>query len=277
MTPLDFMKKALQEDAPQGDSTCRGLIENLKIPVHKTLGHFIAKQDLVLSGIEFLKTLPQLNLDIDLELFFKDGDYIKKGQKIAQVYGPWTHLLYIERSTLNFMGHFSGIATLTNQYVQQVSHTSCKILDTRKTLPLYRLYEKKAVVHGGGQNHRMNLSDEIMLKENHITRLKTNLHDAVSKLKIQNPKIKITVECQTLDEVRDIVQASVDQILLDNMDNASLSEAVKSIPKPIKSEASGNMSLERVKSVAETGVDFISVGAITHSAPVADISFLIDK
>jgi nicotinate-nucleotide pyrophosphorylase (carboxylating) len=283
MNTTKLLIAALKEDAPIGDLTCL----SLNLPKDKTFGHFIAKQDLVLSGADFITAISNIKselvthnidpIEIDLELFFSDGHKIKKGQKIAQLYGPWNQLVLVERAILNIIGHLSGIATLTQQFVKQVEHTKCKILDTRKTTPLFRSYEKKAVVDGGGTNHRINLSDEIMLKENHICRLTDSLSKTLIQLKKENPKIKITVECQTLKEVLEVSKTPVDQILLDNMDNEMLIEAVKIIPKNIKSEASGNMSLSRVKSVAETGVDYISVGAITHSAPVADISFLIDK
>lgn len=277
MSPLKLLQDSLMEDAPSGDLTCNVLINNLQITEDKTLGHFIAKQDLVLSGMDFFKAIEHLNLGIEVEVFFNNGSFIKKGQKICQLYGPWNQLVLVERSILNIVGHLSGIATLTYLFVQKTKHTSCKILDTRKTLPLLREFEKRAVVHGGGHNHRMNLSDEIMLKENHISRLMLSLKDSLILLKEKFPKHKITVECQNMDQVIEASQTPVDQILLDNMDNESLAAAVKLIPSNIKSEASGNMSLDRVQSVAETGVDFISVGALTHSAPVADISFLIDN
>lgn len=277
MTPFELIKATLKEDAPHGDITCKNLVQELKIANDKTLGHFIAKQDLVFSGSLFFMALKELNLGLEVELFFKDGSQVKKGQTIAQVFGPWTQLVFVERSLLNLIGRFSGIATLTRKFVDQVKHTPCKILDTRKTTPLFRNYEKAAVIHGGGTNHRMNLSSEIMLKENHLCRITKSLVLSLTELKEKNPQTKITIECQTLDEVKFVSQTPVDQILLDNMDLETLREAVTIIPKRIKSEASGNMTLERVKSVAEVGVDFISVGAITHSAPVADISFLIDR
>lgn len=271
MTTLELIQSALKEDAPYGDLTC----QSLALPNENTVGYFVAKDDLVLSGVDFLLAIQDLDLNIDVEIFFKDGAKIKKGQNIAQVFGPWANLVIVERVILNFIGKFSGIATLTNKFVNEVKQTECKILDTRKTTPLYRNLEKKAVVHGGGQNHRMNLSDEIMLKENHISRCSGDLKNTLINLRKKCPDKKITVECQNLDEVQTVIQCPIDQILLDNMNNETLKKAVTLIPKNIKSEASGNMSLDRVKSVAETGVNFISIGALTHSAPVADISFLL--
>ncbi len=277
MTPIEIIKATLKEDAPSGDLTCKNLLHELKIDNDKTIGHFIAKQDLIFSGTAFLLAIKDLALNLEVELFFKDGDKIKPGQHIAQIFGPWTHLVYVERTVLNLIGRLSGVATLTRKFVEQVQHTSCQILDTRKTTPLFRSFEKQAVVHGGGKNHRMNLSSEIMLKENHLCRINESLIVSLTKLKEKNPQIKITVECQTLDEVRQVSATPVDQIMLDNMDIPLIIQALDLIPKSIKSEASGNMSLDRVKAVAETGVNFISVGAITHSAPVADISFIIDN
>lgn len=273
LNPLDLMTQALSEDAPHGDLTC----DSLNLPSEKTIGLFIAKEDLVLSGMDFIVCLKDLNLDIDVEVFFKDGSKIKKGQNIARLYGPWTHLLFVERVTLNFIGKLSGIATLTQKFVREVEHTSCKILDTRKTTPLFRHLEKKAVLDGGGLNHRMNLSDEIILKENHISRCTKDLKTVLFDLRQKGPKTKITVECQTLDEVQTVSLCPIDQIMLDNMDNETIKTATTLIPKHIKIEASGNMTLNRVKSVAETGIDYISVGALTHSAPVADISFLLSN
>ncbi len=272
MKILDLIQMALKEDAPLGDLTC----QSLALPNENAVGFFVAKEDLVLSGLDFILALKELNLKIEVESFFKDGSIVKKGQNIAQVFGPWSNLLIVERVSLNLLGKLSGIATLTHKFVSEIQHTKCKILDTRKTTPLFRDLEKKAVLHGGGMNHRMNLSDEIMIKENHITRFSDDLKSTLLTLRQKCPETKITVECQTLNEVRIVSQCPVDKILLDNMDNDHLEIAVSIIPKLIKSEASGNMSLSRVKSVAETGVDFISVGAITHSAPVADISFLLN-
>ncbi len=271
MKTLELIQLALKEDAPFGDLTC----QSLNLPNEKTIGYFVAKEDLVLSGADFILALEDLSLNIDVEIFFKDGAHVKKGQNIAQIFGPWANLVIVERVTLNLIGKLSGIATLTQKFVNEIKHTNCRILDTRKTSPLFRELEKKAVLHGGGQNHRMNLSDEIMLKENHISRCSEDLRDTLINLRKKCPDIKITVECQNLDEVQIVSQCPIDKILLDNMDNESLKIAVSIIPKNIKSEASGNMSLDRVKSVAETGVDYISVGALTHSARVADISFLL--
>lgn len=271
MTGLEILKMALKEDAPQGDITT----QSIKIGHKRALGYFIAKENLVLSGVEFLQSVSELNLDIEIELFFNDGHQVLKGQKIAQLYGDWGNLVLVERTLLNLVGRFSGIATLTRSFVEEVRHTNCKILDTRKTMPLFRNLDKKAVVHGGGSNHRLNLSDQMMFKENHISQFEGNLLTTLIHARKFYPKVKITVECQDLEQLKELINCPIDQILLDNMNNDELRQALELIPKNIKSEASGNMTLDRVRSVAETGVDFISVGALTHSAKVADISFLL--
>ncbi len=276
MTPVEIVIAALQEDAPAGDLTTNSLIVDLGVGQEKTIGYFIAKQNLILSGIQFLKIVAELNLDIDVETFYDDGTFVKTGQKIAQFYGPWNKLVLVERTVLNILGRLSGIATLTNSYVKSVKHTKCRILDTRKTTPLYRMYEKKAVIHGGGINHRLDLSTEIMLKENHICRIKGSLALGLTQLREKHPRTKITVECQNLDQVKYVSNAPIDQILLDNMNIENTKEALKLISNNIKTEASGNMNLQRVGSVAETGVDFISVGALTHSVNCSDVSFLLE-
>lgn len=171
---------------------------------------------------------------------------------------------------MNFLGQLSGIATTTKTFVDQVKHTNTKILDTRKTTPVFRELEKRAVLHGGGVNHRFNLSDAVMIKDNHIA-LMGGITKAVQQVRKHTTK---AVECEasTLDEVKECIENKVERILLDNMDNELLKQALAIIPKSIQTEASGNMSVGRVRSVAELGVDFISVGALTHSAPCADVS-----
>ena len=170
--------------------------------------------------------------------------------------------------------HLSGIATLTHAFVDEIKGTSCRILDTRKTTPVYRELEKKAVVHGGGLNHRLNLSDAVLIKDNHIA-VCGGIKAAVDRVRSRTSK-KIEVEARTLKDVRECADLKVHRILLDNMDNKLLQQSLELVPEFIETEASGNMSLTRVKSVAEIGVDFISVGALTHSAPSADVSLMFD-
>lgn len=281
-TALEVLSKALEEDAPEGDITCMALLKLSANIQHRSQGTLIAKQDLVFSGEEFvlaLRELPQraaLRAPITATLHCHDGDHLKKGDQIATLKGHYTDLLFIERSLLNLLGRLCGIATLTQRFVAEVSHTSCKILDTRKTTPLLRTFEKKAVVHGGGQNHRMNLSDAIMLKENHLKTSSLGLRSLVDQMKNLYPRKKIILEVENMDQLEEALKSKVDQVLLDNMSTSEIAECVKKFPAHIKSEASGNMTLDRVKAVAETGVQYISIGALTHSAPCADISFLID-
>lgn len=272
LSVLQILKATLYEDAPKGDLTT----QCLDAPTEEAHGFFVAKQDLIWTGSEFIRAVEKLGLGIHSQLFFKDSQKVLKGQKIVQLDGPWAHLLLVERSLLNILGHLCGVATQTHLAAQEIRHTSCQILDTRKTTPFFRTYEKKAVRDGGGQNHRMGLSDQIMFKENHILMFKKPFKEQLIETHQKFPGIKITVECQTLEQVKEACEAPIQQILLDNMSTEDIQKAVELIPAHIASEASGNMTLERLKRVAETGVNFISMGAITHSAPVADISFLLN-
>lgn len=258
---------ALEEDAPQGDLTSEVTVSK------EQMGHavLVAKQDLIFSGAEpFTKTFLQVDPEVRLTWLFKDGAQVYRGQSICNLTGRLQSLLMGERVALNFAGHLSGIATLTHQFVQQVEGTSCKILDTRKTTPLFRFLEKAAVRHGGGTNHRMNLSDAILIKDNHIKSC-ASLTQAVERAKGRSSR-PVEVECASLDEVHQAVACGVDRILLDNMNLEMLKEALNIIPANIATEVSGNMTVERVRAVAELGVDFISVGRLTHSAPCADLS-----
>ena len=271
MTIHELIKAAIKEDMPYGDVTTESLAVK---PKH---GEAIlkAKADLVLSGSGlFEQTILFLEPNVKIKWLFEEGDFVYKDQTICSIEGDLLQVLKAERVALNFLGHFSGIATLTRNFVKEVEGTKTKILDTRKTTPLFREFEKKAVVHGGGVNHRFNLSDAILIKDNHIT-LMGGITKAVSRTR-QHSDLSLEVEASTLEQVKEAVSLRVNRILLDNMDNTTLTEALKLVPDFVKTEASGNMSLERVRSVALLGVDFISVGALTHSAPCADVSLLFD-
>jgi nicotinate-nucleotide pyrophosphorylase (carboxylating) len=274
MTLADLIRAALREDMPNGDLTT----DSLGLAPRFGQARLVAKQDLVLSGTApFEQTMAALDPSIQVQWHFREGDRILNRQIICHVSGNLMQILKAERVALNFVGHLSGIATLTRSFVDRVSQTSTKILDTRKTLPAYRDLEKRAVAHGGGQNHRYNLSDAVLIKDNHIM-VSGGLRKAVERIRA-NTSEPIEVECATLDDVREAIALGVERALLDNMDDATLAEAVrlaKAAPKPFATEASGNMNLERVGRVAEIGVNFISVGALTHSAPVADVSLLFD-
>ncbi|AGH96043.1 carboxylating nicotinate-nucleotide diphosphorylase [Pseudobdellovibrio exovorus] len=271
MTTLDLIKAALKEDMPSGDVTTESLAMKPK------MGEALlkAKEDLVLSGANaFEETILFMEPQARVKWQFNEGDLVYKGQNICSIEGDLLQVLKAERVALNFLGRLSGIATLTRKFVKEVEGTQTKILDTRKTTPLLRELEKRAVQHGGGLNHRFNLSDAILVKDNHIT-LMGGISKAVERIR-QYSKLPLEVEASNLEQVRECVSLNVERILLDNMDNATLTMALELIPKTIRTEASGNMSLTRVKSVAQLGVDFISVGALTHSAPTADVSLLFD-
>lgn len=282
MTAQELLIKALAEDAPSGDLTCLSLSQLKSNIREKALAYIVAKEDLVFSGAQFLNAVKdlhkhsQVSAPIEVDVFFADGQVLHKGQKLVSFYGSSMDLLLVERSLLNIISRLSGIATLTQKFVQQVEHTSTKILDTRKTTPLYRHFEKQAVKDGGGQNHRMNLSTAIMLKENHLQATPLPPAEIIASLRQNHPSAKIIIEVKNFAELQGIIDSPVDQVLLDNMSLEEIKECLSIIPSHIKSEASGNMTLQRVKQVAETGVDYISVGQITHSVASADMSFLLD-
>lgn len=271
MTLLQLIQTALQEDMPSGDLTT----ESLALKPRTGKAYLKAKQDLCLSGTgPFEQTMQILDPGVKIKWLFEEGHKVLRGQNICTLDGDLIQILKAERVALNFLGHLSGIATYTNKFVQQVEGTQTRILDTRKTTPGLRELEKRAVVHGGGVNHRMNLSSAILIKDNHIS-VMGGIEKAVERV-LSNTQMPIEVECRTLDEVKAAVKLKVHRLLLDNMDNETLKAALALVPDHIATEASGNMSLERVRSVALLGVDFISVGALTHSAPVADVSLLFD-
>lgn len=268
---LEMIKAALKEDMPTGDVTT----ESLAVRPQQSEAILKAKADIVLSGSTvFEQTVQFLEPNAKMKWLFEEGDLVYKGQNICSIEGDLIQVLKAERVALNFLGRLSGIATLTRHFVKAVEGHKTKILDTRKTTPLYRELEKRAVVHGGGTNHRFNLSDAIMIKDNHIS-LVGGITKAVDRIR-RHCDLAIEVEASNLDQIKECVSLNVQRILLDNMSNDLLKSALKLIPPHIKTEASGNMTLDRVRSVAELGVDYISVGALTHSAPTADVTLLFD-
>lgn len=269
MTLLDLIKAALKEDMPHGDLTT----ESLALSARLGRAKLIAKQDMILSGTEaFEQTMLILEPQAKLKWHFEDGNSILNKQILCTIQGDLIQILKAERVALNFLMHLSGISTLTREFVKKVAPHPTKILDTRKTLPGYRDLEKRAVVHGGGYNHRMSLSSAVLIKDNHIS-VMGGITPAVNRIRSHTSE-PIEVEASTLDEVKESVGLSVNRILLDNMNNELLAQALKLIPSTIETEASGNMTLDRVASVAALGVNFISIGALTHSAPSADMSLL---
>ena len=269
---------ALAEDVGTGDVTTTAIIDRA------SRGHasLRAKSSLVVSGLDMAQ---RVFLTVDQDLSWKplcrDGDHVSPGTILAEIDGVLASLLTAERTALNFLQHLSGIATLTARFVAAVEGTKAKILDTRKTLPGWRQLEKQAVRHGGGINHRQGLYDRYLIKNNHITAA-GSLREAIARIhRIRNPKLLLEVETQTLDDVRKAVEANVNVIMLDNMSIDHVREAVKLVhtggarpPAPFM-EVSGNITLENVRSYAETGADCISVGALTHSAPAIDIHLII--
>lgn len=269
MNLQELIRAAIKEDMPQGDVTT----ESLALRPRQGRARLKAKEDIVLSGsMAFEQSMQALEPNARVKWHFEEGDEILKNQIICTIEGDLVQILKAERVALNFLGHLSGIATFTRRFVKQVEGTKTKILDTRKTTPAFRELEKKAVVHGGGVNHRMNLSTAILIKDNHIS-VMGGITKAVERVRAHS-HLTVEVEASTLEQVQEAVSLNVNRILLDNMNNDILKQAVALVPAHIETEASGNMNLERVCAVAEIGVNFISVGALTHSAPCADVSLI---
>lgn len=269
---------ALREDLGNGDITTQAIFEHDKV----VTGKFIAKQVGVIAGIELTSFIfHTLDKDINLESNFNDGDSINAGETIATVNGPANSLLTGERTALNFMQRMSGIATKTRRFVDAVAHTSTQILDTRKTIPGHRYLDKLAVKSGGGRNHRARLDDMFLIKENHITAA-GGIPQAIDACnhyaKKLNLKAEIEVEVKNMEEVEQVLEhGKVGYILLDNMSIRDLKNAVSKINRRFLTEASGNVNLNTVGKISETGVDFISVGALTHSVEALDISLIFDE
>ncbi len=265
----DVIKRAISEDINYIDVATDYLLNEDE----KSKAKFIAKADGVLCGIEVaMRVFELLDEQFTYTLYKKDGNYIKKGDVIAEIEGRTVFLLKGERTALNLLQHMSGIATLTNECVKQIEGTEATIADTRKTLPGLRSLQKYAVTCGGGKNHRYNLSDCAMLKDNHID-AKGGITPAVQALREKiGHTVKIEVETRTLEEVKEALSAGADIIMLDNMDNDTMAEAVKLVNKKALLEASGNLTPERLRSVALLGVDILSIGALTHSVTAFDIS-----
>lgn len=269
----EVVDNALREDIGPGDITTDFLI-----PSDKNVRAYIkAKENGIICGLDVAEVVfKKLDVNINWDPKFEDGFKINAGDIIANIEGSYRAILTGERTALNFLQRLSGISTKTNQFVEAVKHTETQILDTRKTVPGLRLLDKYAVRMGGGTSHRAGLYDMVMVKDNHI-KIAGGITKAVNKLKENiDGKIKIEVETSILDEAREALNSGVDIIMLDNMSTETIHEAVKLINGKVMVEASGNMTLERVKEVAETGVDFISVGELTHSVKALDLALYID-
>ena len=266
------VRLALAEDIGGGDATTLATV-----PANATAKAVMrAREPLVVAGAGFAETaFRELSPKIKIEKLSRDGQRIAAGKILLNISGPARAILTAERVALNFVQRLSGVATLTSQFVEAVHGTNAKILDTRKTTPGWRRFEKYAVTCGGGKNHRIGLSDMILIKDNHLAALQNEkpnaIAAAVARAREKFPKLKIEVEADTLKQVEQALDAGADFILLDNMDLKQLRQAVKIVNGRAKTEASGGVNLKTVRAIAETGVDFISVGALTHSARAVDI------
>lgn len=265
----------IEEDINTGDITTESIIP----ATMNAVATMTAKQAGVISGLEIVKMVyERFQSDVVFTPYFNDGDSVEKGDVILKIEASYPTLLRGERLSLNLFQRMCGIATETAKYVRELADVHTELLDTRKTAPGLRVLDKLAVKHGGGTNHRMGLYDMAMIKDNHI-KMAGGIAKAVEQVRARiAPEIKIEVETTTLDEVSQAIAAGADIIMLDNMDNATMAEAVsiiKAAAPAIKTEASGNMSIPRLKEVAATGVDYISVGALTHTVKAMDISMNI--
>lgn len=267
-TIFECIRRALDEDIFTGDVTTDSIV-----PVDARLsGNIVAKQSGVVAGLKVSKMVfQQLSADISLTANVSEGSFVEAGMVLAQVSGSARGLLTGERTALNLLGRMSGIATLTRQFVDAVAGTKAVILDTRKTAPGLRVVDKLAVRLGGGQNHRTGLFDMVLIKDNHID-FAGSITAAVERVRASGTRLEIEVEARTLEDLREALSLGVERVLLDNMTIETMREAVALNGGKAKLEASGNVTLQSVRAVAETGVDFISVGGLTHSAPVFDVS-----
>jgi len=280
-----LIENALAEDLEPMDVTTEAIV-----PGNLKAGATIrAKKKGILAGVFLAERIfKTVDKKIKFRICKNDGGEVKKGQVIARVYGKTKSILEAERVALNFIQRMSGIATLTNEFVKKVRHTKAKILDTRKTTPTFRLLEKYAVRMGGGENHRFGLYDMVLIKSNHI-KAAGSIQEAISRVKSGASKLKlkkesrraefeIEIEVRNLEELRQVMKSDVDKIMLDNFELSQIRRAVRLVRKSkcrAKVEVSGNVNLKSVRKIAQTGVDFISVGALTHSAPALDMDLVI--
>ncbi|NMA41796.1 MAG: carboxylating nicotinate-nucleotide diphosphorylase [Oligosphaeraceae bacterium] len=265
-------QQAIAEDVASGDATTLAVVP----PGLNTEADFVTRQECVCAGLPVVEALfKELCCDLELVCLVKEGDLCAPGTVMATIRGNARAILTGERTALNFLQRLCGIATVTRKYVLALGNSSCKVLDTRKTTPGLRLLEKYAVKMGGGQNHRIGLYDRIMIKDNHreMAQLlgKDSIRLAVQACREKYPDLEIEVEADNLDEVKAAAEAGVEYILLDNMSEETMRQAIELIAGRAKTEASGGITLQRIPKLAQLGLDFVSVGALTHSAPAIDI------
>lgn len=269
----ELIMMALEEDIGEGDVTSEYFVPEDKLAE----AFVVVREEGVVSGVSLaIDVLREVDPNLNVQVLVQDGSRVSDGAMLMRIEGRARSILTAERTLLNFLQRLSGVATMTARFVDLVKHTRAKILDTRKTTPGYRLLEKKAVLDGGGTNHRMGLYDRAMVKDNHLVAEGglVALQAAITKLKSEKPHVDVELEADNLEQVENFLKLSgVDFILLDNMSLAELRQAVEMRGDSfrVRLEASGGVNLETVKDIAETGVDFISVGAITHSARALDI------
>lgn len=269
---VKIIKEALLEDMPTGDITTDNLIPD----GHTSKAYFIAKEDGIIAGLEEAKEVfRQIGGNVCLSFEVKDGDHVSNKQLLGTIEGETKTILKGERVALNIMQRMSGIATTAHEYASRLV-APCKILDTRKTTPNLRVLEKKAVLLGGGTNHRYCLSDMVMIKDNHIDAV-GSISKAVALAKTKTTGVQIEVEVETLEQFKEALMTECDIIMLDNMSNDLTKQCVLLNNHKKKLEASGNMNLNRIEEVSKLGVDFISVGALTHSVKSLDISLKFHK
>ena len=273
----EIIDRALAEDLGKGDVTSAALITGDR----QGTGFIVAKKEGILAGINIAKQVfHQVDPELKAEVLLEDGMRVKPGTKLAKVSGSIASILKAERVALNFLQRLSGIASETNNYVEAVKGLPVRIMDTRKTTPGLRSLEKHAVKVGGGDNHRMSLGDGILIKDNHLAALRSqglNIKQIVARARQNSPqRLPVEVEVATASEALEAAEAGADIVMLDNMSLEDMRKAVKSIHGRALIEASGGITLDNVRAVAETGVDFISIGALTHSVTALDISLELE-
>lgn len=264
----NIIKDALKEDIPFGDITTDSIVDEES----RAEVDLIAKEDGVIAGLQVFNRVFAILGGVEIEFYVNEGDIVKKGEKLGKITGKTRSILTGERTALNFLQRISGIATLTKKFTDKLKYSDTKLLDTRKTTPNFRIFEKYAVQVGGGRNHRFNLSDGVLIKDNHIDAA-GGIKNAVKMVREKAPFVrKIEVEAETIEQVREALEAEADIIMLDNMDIETMKKAVDIIGRKAITEASGNITADTIEEVAKTGVNYISSGALTHSYKVLDLS-----
>ncbi|OFH98060.1 putative nicotinate-nucleotide pyrophosphorylase [Clostridium acetireducens DSM 10703] len=264
----EFIKSALKEDIPYGDVTTNSIVNEKD----KSIVDLIAKEEGIIAGINVFERVFHFVGEVDVDFLVQDGDKVKKGEVIGHIKGSTRAILTGERTALNYLQRMSGIATLTKKFVDELQGTNAKLLDTRKTTPNMRVFEKYAVKIGGGVNHRYNLSDGVLIKDNHIDAA-GGIKNAIELVRKNASFVrKIEVEVENFQQLQEALEAKADIIMLDNMTAENMKKAVSIINGRAITEASGNITLDNIKEKAESGVDYISTGATTHSHKALDLS-----